>query len=107
MFKDVIGLAELKSVGKKRVLINDVALLMIYYENQVYAMSDRCPHLGASLEKGTLHEGIITCPKHGAQIDIKTGNIIEKAKVLFLKLPTKKNTTYEVKVKEDRVLVKI
>ena len=37
------------------------------------AVSDVCPHAGAKLSKGTLEGGVITCPEHGSQFEVCSG----------------------------------
>lgn len=37
-------------------------------------VSDLCPHAGAILSEGEVVEGIITCPRHGSQFDLRTGD---------------------------------
>jgi len=97
----------LKEQGKMRVHVEGVAILMAYVNDQVYAINDLCPHMKASLYKGTLDEtGIVTCKAHQAQIDIKDGSIKEKARLLFLKMPTKRATTYPTVVYGKKVYVK-
>lgn len=105
MLHYAMELKELKDVFKKRVMVNQKPLLLIYFENKVYAMSDKCPHLGTSLAKGVIEDDTVTCKAHHAKIDIKTGDIIEKAKILFLKMPTKKAKTYPVEIRNDKVFV--
>ena len=107
MFKEVASLKDLKKEVKKRIVIDDQAVLLTYFNKKVYAIADKCPHLGASLVHGSFEEGIVTCPKHGAQIAVQTGEILEKAKILFLKMPTKKAKIYEVKVEDDVIFVKL
>jgi len=34
---------------------------------------DRCPHAGSSLAEGEVAEGVVTCPRHGSQFDLRTG----------------------------------
>ncbi|MFU8786731.1 MAG: Rieske (2Fe-2S) protein [Candidatus Izemoplasmataceae bacterium] len=106
-FKEVASLKALEKEFKIRIVLDNNPILLTYFNSKVYAISDKCPHMGASLEKGHLEDGIVTCAKHGAQINVTNGNIEEKAKVLFLKLPTKNAKTYEVKVEEDKVYVKL
>jgi 3-phenylpropionate/trans-cinnamate dioxygenase ferredoxin subunit len=105
MLHFAIELKALKESFKKRVVILDKPLLLIYFENQVYAISDKCPHLGASLEKGTLDGKTITCKSHHAKIDFTNGEIIDKAQVLFIKMPTKQATTFSVQIKNQKVYV--
>jgi 3-phenylpropionate/trans-cinnamate dioxygenase ferredoxin component len=105
MLHFAIELKDLKESFKKRVVIHDKPLLLIYFENQVYAISDQCPHLGASLEKGSLDGRSITCKSHHAKIDFTTGEIMDKAQVLFIKMPTKQATTYPVQIKNQQVFI--
>lgn len=37
------------------------------------AISDRCPHAGSPLASGALEGQIVTCPSHGSQFDVQTG----------------------------------
>jgi nitrite reductase/ring-hydroxylating ferredoxin subunit len=38
-----------------------------------HACADRCPHAGATLSEGELESGVVTCPRHGSQFDVATG----------------------------------
>lgn len=38
-----------------------------------FAIDDTCPHQGASLGEGTLHEGKVICPWHSWTFDVRTG----------------------------------
>ena len=105
MLHYAMELKDLKEAFKMRVMVNQKPLLLIYFEDQVYALSDKCPHLGASLDKGVIDGNTVTCKAHGAKIDIKTGEIIEKAKVLLIKMPTKKAKTYPVEIKKDKIFI--
>lgn len=40
----------------------DVCLTLI--DGQVHAISDVCPHRGASLSEGIVRDGCVTCPSH-------------------------------------------
>ncbi|MBE0700279.1 MAG: Rieske 2Fe-2S domain-containing protein, partial [Acholeplasmataceae bacterium] len=66
---------ELKKSFKKRVEIEKIPILLICLEDNVYAIHDKCPHLGASLDKGDYKDGAVRCKAHGATIDVKTGEI--------------------------------
>ena len=39
----------------------------------VYAFGDLCPHRQCSLADGTLMGAVVTCPCHGSQFDVTTG----------------------------------
>ncbi|EHR50199.1 ferredoxin subunit of nitrite reductase and ring-hydroxylating dioxygenase [Saccharomonospora marina XMU15] len=40
---------------------------------RLYAIADRCPHAGAQLSTGELDGAVLTCPRHGSQFDVRTG----------------------------------
>ncbi len=40
------------------------------------AVEDRCPHAGACLSQGALQGGVLTCPGHGSQFLVATGERI-------------------------------
>lgn len=42
-------------------------------DGQWCAIADRCPHAGARLSAGELEGTVLTCPKHGSQFDVRTG----------------------------------
>lgn len=41
--------------------------------NGLFACADRCPHAGAVLSEGELEGPVVTCPRHGSQFDVRTG----------------------------------
>ncbi len=48
-------------------------------DGKFYAMRGLCHHQGGPLAEGELNGKVITCPWHGAQWDITTGNLVEFA----------------------------
>src|SRR5215472_6655388 len=40
-----------------------------------YAIGNRCTHFHCPLAQGKLNENIITCPCHGSQFDVRTGQV--------------------------------
>ena len=40
---------------------------------EYYTIDDTCPHQGASLGEGFLHEGRVICPWHSWAFDVRTG----------------------------------
>jgi len=41
-----------------------------------YAIDDTCPHSAGPLSDGPIEGTTVSCPWHGAQFDIKTGNVL-------------------------------
>ena len=50
---------------------NRVALFNV--DGEFFAIDDSCPHQGASLGEGTLHDGRVICPLHSWIFDVRTG----------------------------------
>lgn len=40
---------------------------------RLHAVVDNCSHRDAKLSEGRLRRGLLTCPLHGAQFDVRTG----------------------------------
>lgn len=57
-----------------RVAETPVGPVAIYQvDGKVHVVADRCPHAGAVLSEGELDQRTITCPGHGSQFDVCTG----------------------------------
>lgn len=41
-----------------------------------YAIADTCPHAGGPLSEGELDGRTVTCPWHGAQFDVCSGEVL-------------------------------
>jgi len=87
-------------VGGKEVLLANV-------DGSYYAIANKCTHLGGSLVKGSLEGSVVTCPRHGAQFDVKTGQAIAEAKIGFVKMKVKGEESYTVKIEGPDILVGI
>jgi nitrite reductase/ring-hydroxylating ferredoxin subunit len=48
-------------------------LAVYHVGSRFHACADRCPHAGATLSEGELEHGVVTCPRHGSQFDVATG----------------------------------
>ncbi|MGB6066614.1 MAG: FAD-dependent oxidoreductase [Desulfomonilaceae bacterium] len=81
------------SFGENKVLLSKIG-------GEFYAVGGICPHYGASLDEGVLHDTTIVCPWHHAAYDAKTGDLKEPPSLDAL-------PTYEVTVKGQNVVVKL
>jgi nitrite reductase/ring-hydroxylating ferredoxin subunit len=48
-------------------------IALYHIGGELYAVEDRCPHAGATLSEGEVDGSIVTCPRHGSQFDVCTG----------------------------------
>jgi nitrite reductase/ring-hydroxylating ferredoxin subunit len=57
-------------VDGRKILLSRVA-------GRVHAVVDRCPHMGMSLAKGRIENGVVTCPWHNSRFDLCTGRNVD------------------------------
>jgi nitrite reductase/ring-hydroxylating ferredoxin subunit len=66
----------------------------------VRVVDDRCPHAGASLSGGELDGQVVTCPAHGSQFDVTTGERVRGPADCSL-------STYRVVIESGQVAVMV
>ncbi len=76
MFVKVAEKGEIAPGGMKAFDAGGVEIILCNDGGVYYAVSRRCGHMAAPLEKGTLVGYIITCPMHCSQFDAKTGRVL-------------------------------
>ncbi|MGH6737193.1 MAG: Rieske (2Fe-2S) protein [Methyloceanibacter sp.] len=72
-FIRVATLEELKAAGMLVVRGARCPLLVVYDHGKVFALDNRCPHLGFPLHRGSVEDGILTCHWHHARFDLASG----------------------------------
>jgi nitrite reductase/ring-hydroxylating ferredoxin subunit len=72
------SLAELRAAGRLVVHVDRHTLCLFADEDVVYAVDNRCPHMGFPLHRGTLCDGILTCHWHHARFDLSTGGTFDQ-----------------------------
>jgi nitrite reductase/ring-hydroxylating ferredoxin subunit len=67
------SLEELKAKGRLVLHGGHRPILLLYDREHVFALDNRCPHLGFPLERGSVEDGILTCHWHHARFDLESG----------------------------------
>ena len=67
------SLDELKAKGRLVLHGGHRPILVIYDRGRVFALDNRCPHMGFPLERGSVDDGILTCHWHHARFDLESG----------------------------------
>ncbi|KXU88690.1 (2Fe-2S)-binding protein [Paraburkholderia monticola] len=67
------SLEELNAKGRLVVQGGHGPILVIYDRGRVFALDNRCPHMGFPLDRGTIEDGILTCHWHHARFDLASG----------------------------------
>jgi nitrite reductase/ring-hydroxylating ferredoxin subunit len=86
---------------------NGTAMLVANVDGTLCAIASDCPHAKGDLSAGKIADGIVTCPQHGSQFDLRTGRNVRGAKILFLKIPVRDARAFAVKVEGADLLVEI
>ena len=64
---------DLKKEGNRVISVEGRVVLVIADGDHVYAVDNRCPHMGFPLQRGTVKDGILTCHWHHAKFDLSGG----------------------------------
>jgi nitrite reductase/ring-hydroxylating ferredoxin subunit len=71
------ALADIQEAGCTAVQVNDHIVALFAHQDQVYAVDNRCPHMGFPLDRGTVKDGILTCHWHHARFDLDSGGAFD------------------------------
>src|SRR5437870_10230883 len=72
-------------------------ICVLLFRDRVYALDDRCPHMGFPLHRGTVESGLVTCHWHHARFDLESGGTLD---------PFADDVrSYPVEIEGDRVVV--
>lgn len=73
MMEQVAAVDEIPPGGRKSIFVDDTPALLIRVGEEYFAIEDVCSHDGQPLTDGPVQAGQITCPRHGARFDLRTG----------------------------------
>jgi nitrite reductase (NADH) small subunit len=72
-FISVANIDEIPPGTCKSVEVQGVFIALCNVGNTVYALDNTCPHAGGPIGEGTIAGDIVTCPWHGWQFNVRTG----------------------------------
>src|SRR5216684_4245190 len=64
---------ELKAKGRIVVRGRHRPILLVHEGGNVFALDNRCPHMGFPLDRGSIEDGILTCHWHHARFALASG----------------------------------
>ncbi len=82
----------------RRFLVDGKEILLAKFENEYHALTEKCTHRGGPLSEGSLEDGVVTCPWHFGQFDLKTGHVVGPP-------PSDPLTKYRVRVENGDIFV--
>jgi nitrite reductase (NADH) small subunit/3-phenylpropionate/trans-cinnamate dioxygenase ferredoxin subunit len=91
--------AEVPENGGKAFPVLDRMIAIFHDQGAYYALDDFCPHQGASLAAGWIHEGCVACPWHAWRFALKDGTWMDNPKI--------RTEHYSLELRGDDIFVDI
>jgi 3-phenylpropionate/trans-cinnamate dioxygenase ferredoxin subunit len=101
-FVPVANVSEIPDPGTLLVEVGERLVVLIQAAGHFYALDDICTHDGGPLSEGPIDPAgqTITCPRHGAKFDIRTGAAVTMP-------ATKPTRSHEIKIEGEQILVRL
>jgi len=97
-FIKICSFSEISSGQIRVVNIDGREIALVREDEHIYALDNICTHDGGDLGDGTIIDGQIQCPRHGARFDLKTGAVTQMPAAVGI-------TTYPVRVENGVVFL--
>ena len=98
-FLNAAKVSELKPGSAKVIEAGGKTIALCHAEGKFYALDNTCLHRGGPVGEGFIDGELITCPWHGWQYDVKTGQSTMN--------PGAKLACYETRIEGDDILVEV
>ncbi len=85
--------------GATSIVIEDKVIALFRQGDEYFAISDICPHMGASLAPGHFENGVVTCPWHAWRFKVCDGTWCDN--------PVVRTDAYAVRVVGDEIQVRL
>ena len=93
----IAATSEIPSGEGREFTVGDRVLAVFNVDGEFHVLDGICPHAGGPLADGGLHGCIVTCPWHGWQFDVSTGQ--------HCLSPQIQNKRFECRVEGEDLLV--
>lgn len=96
----VVAKSELEATDQMHIDVNGEEILLCRENDDYFAVAYYCSHEEFTLEGGMIKDGCITCPYHGAEFDLKTGEVLAPPAYEKIK-------TYPIRIDTDTISIGI
>jgi len=76
MLTRVCAVADVPPGEMRQFDLRDEEILVANLDGHLYCLEGRCSHAGAPLYEGSLADGVLTCPWHYSQFNIRDGSVL-------------------------------
>jgi nitrite reductase/ring-hydroxylating ferredoxin subunit/Fe-S cluster biogenesis protein NfuA len=98
-WQDLCGVDQVAEGQLTALETADTSVVVTMVQGQPRAFRNACAHLGMPLDEGRLEDGILTCPYHGFQFAVGSGECLTAPEI---QLPT-----FPARIEGDRVLIQV
>ncbi len=103
MAEGFIEVAKVEDLEKRELYpieVDGEPVCLARVDGEICAFTDNCTHISGPLNQGEFENGIITCPWHKAQFDVRTGKV--------LRGPARQDLyTYPVKIDNGSIYIEL
>lgn len=104
--------SDLPNGTRKTVNLDGLTVLLLWHEDKLHAVNNRCPHLGYPLQAGNISSGELHCPFHRSAFVLETGDVAAWSPwppglgILAGKLsPQRALEIYDTKIEDGKIFV--
>jgi nitrite reductase/ring-hydroxylating ferredoxin subunit/uncharacterized membrane protein len=73
-FAPALAESDLAEDEPRRVEVGEQRIVLVRHDGHIYALAERCSHLGGPLADGNVEDGCIQCPWHGSRFALADGH---------------------------------
>jgi 3-phenylpropionate/trans-cinnamate dioxygenase ferredoxin component len=99
-FIEVAPASEVISGERLFINVGDKSLVIFNIAGQFFAIGDVCSHDDGPVGEGDLEGYKVSCPRHGAQFDVRTGKVLQMPAVVDI-------PAYPIRVVDGQIKVGI
>ncbi len=95
----VAAISDLPPGSSGEFVVKGRMVALFNVDGNIHALDGVCPHAGGPLGEGKLEGNVVTCPWHGWQVDVETGQHCLNANL--------SHQRYNVEIKDDDVFIEL
>jgi nitrite reductase/ring-hydroxylating ferredoxin subunit/uncharacterized membrane protein len=76
-FEKACDAAELADNQLRKATVNGVDIVLLKRGNEIFALGDKCSHLGGPLSEGQVEGDTVQCPWHGSRFCLRSGAVVD------------------------------
>jgi nitrite reductase (NADH) small subunit len=74
---DILDVNDIPKLGARVVRHGSLDIAVFRTDDdEIFALEDRCPHKGGPLSQGIVHGRKVTCPMHGWNVELDSGQAV-------------------------------